>query len=112
MTSVPEPLLEPLISLMQAIVDRDYDALVRYSRGRLDANDIRRMVEEVYGGRLAMPPLDHYAHEVLMDEDDPEQKGFFLDLWDGEDIADLHMTGYLQRRPDGTFEPVLRDIAP
>jgi hypothetical protein len=113
MTSVPEPLLTPLIDLMQAVVDRDYEALVRYSRGRLDAADIRRMVEEVYGGPLAMPPLQHYNDdEVLMDENDPDEKGFFLYLWDGDAIADLHLTGYLERRPDGTFEPVLRDVAP
>jgi hypothetical protein len=76
MSTPPEALLAPLVSLMQTVVDRDYDELARLSRGRLDANDIRRMVEDVYRGRLAMPPLKHYADEVLMDEDDSDQKGF------------------------------------
>jgi hypothetical protein len=111
MEPVPEPLLKPLVALMEAVVARDYEVLANYSRGRLEAEGIRRMVEDVYGGPLAMPPPEHYA-DALMDEEDPDEKGFFLDLWDGEEIADLHLTGYVQRREDGTFEPVLRDVAP
>ena len=58
-----------------------------------------------------MPPREHYDGEnVLMD--DSASPNFALELWDGEDFADMSVIGYLEPRGDGTYEVVLRDIIP
>jgi phosphoglycolate phosphatase-like HAD superfamily hydrolase len=107
---MPEPLYEPLAGLMNAVADRDYDTLAGASAGRLNPDAIRRRLEEDYTGPLALPPREHYAEAAFVG--DPVEEGFVLDLWTGDAIADLHLTGFLERRVGGGYHALLTDILP
>jgi len=73
------------------------------------------------GGEVALldPPAhdggDHQARprprRGVLDPDHPEP-GFALELWDGDGPADMTLVGYLEPRPDGTYDDFLKDIVP
>ena len=107
-----EGMYRALESLVGLIVERRYDELVAASRGRLAPEDLRRRIEEDYPVRLIMPPREHYTVEAI--EGTSRRPGgffYFLDLWDEEGEADMHIDGELESVGDGRFIATLDDIA-
>jgi hypothetical protein len=90
------PAREALAELVELLVDGRYDELAARSRfGRPEA--LREAVEDDFGVALARPPDAHYGSALVTAADGQETRwDIFLDLWDGEGVADLHMTARLE----------------
>ena len=103
-----------LRNLVELIVDRRYDELAASSGRKLAVEDLRRRIEEDYPLRLVMPPREHYTVEAITDARIPGERVsfFFLDLWDEEGEADLHVEGELEQVDGDRFLATLADVAP
>lgn len=108
---MPEGMRRALEDLVQLIVDRRYDELAASSGGRIAVDDLRRRIEEDYPVRLVMPPPEHYTVEAITDSPGDDEWFFFLDLWDEEGEADMHIDGKLEQVGDDSFLATLDDIA-
>ena len=82
---------------MRLIVARRYDELSASSGARLAKEDLRRSIEDDYPLRLVMPPREHYTVEAISPAPREGNWFFFLDLWDEEGEADLHIDGELEQ---------------
>ena len=100
--------LEDLVGL---IVDRRWQELAASSGGRLAVDDLRRRVEDDYPLRLVMPPSEHYTVEAITHSPREGEWFFFLDLWDEEGEADMHMAGSLRLVDEDRYLATLDDIA-
>ena len=87
---------EALAELVELLVDGRYEDLAARSRfGRPEA--LREAVADDFGVTLARPPDAHYDSALVTAADGGETRwDVFLDLWDGERVADLHMTARLE----------------
>jgi hypothetical protein len=108
---MPDGMRRALEDLVALIVDRRYDELAASSDGRLAVDDLRRRIEEDYPVRLVLPPPEHYTVEAISESPRDGQWFFFLDLWDEEGEADLHIDGKLDQAGDDRFLATLDDIA-
>ncbi len=108
---MPAAMQRALEDLVALIVDRRYDELAATSGGRLAVEDLRRRIEEDYPVRLVMPPPEHYTVEAITDSPRDHVWFFFLDLWDEEGEADMHIDGELEQVADDRFLATLDDVA-
>jgi hypothetical protein len=111
---LPDPMYRPLESLVELIVDGEYEELRELSRNRLEVEDMRRRLEDEFPEALVPPPREVYRVEaVSWDDDEPDEElfKFFLELWTDDGPARLHIEGWLKAAGDG-FEAVLGDILP
>ena len=109
---MPQGMYRALEGLVRLIVERRYDELAAASRGRLAPEDLRRRIEEDYPVRLVMPPREHYTVEAITPASRrPGGLFFFLDLWDEEGEADMHIDGELESVGNDSFIATLDDTA-
>lgn len=113
---MPEDMYRALEDVVELVVDGEYDALAELSDARVSARDLSRRVEEDCPAALVLPPRSHYGVEALAKSDDPGDTGwsYFLDLWQEDGLAQLHIEGELaQSQSHGDrFTSTLHDISP
>ncbi len=110
---LPEGMLRALEDVVELVVDGDYDELSSMSKDLLEAEDLRRRVEDDCPEALVLPPREIYRVESITKSDDANDPGwaFFLDLWTETGPARLHIEGLLEESGD-RFTPILTDILP
>ncbi len=110
---MPDPIYRALQDIVGFVVDGEYDELQAASGGALDAEDLRRRVEEDCPEALVLPPRETYQVEAITKSDDPELPGwsYFLDLWTDTGRARLHIEGELEESGN-EFTATLNDILP
>jgi hypothetical protein len=108
-----DPMYRVLESLVELIVDGDYEELRELSRDRLEVEDLRRRVEDDCPEALVLPPRELYRVEAITKSEEPDEEGwtYFLDLWTEDGPARLHIEGTLEET-GGRFEATLADILP
>jgi hypothetical protein len=111
---LPDPMYHALESIVEYVVDGDYEELREASRNRLDVEDLRRRLEEECPEPLVLPPRGLYRVEAITRADDPNADGwaFFLELWTEAGPARLHIEGELEESDDGRFVATLSDVLP
>ena len=110
---MPDAMQRVLEDVVELVVDGDYDELSALSRNRLDAEDLRRRVEDECPEALVLPPREVYRVEAITKSDEPDAPGwaYFLDLWTETGPARLHIEGELEES-GGRFTATLDDILP
>ena len=110
---MPDPMYRALEDLVELVVDGDYGELRVASRYRLDAEDLRRRVEDECPESLVLPPREIYRVEAITKSDDAEEPGwaYFLELWTETGPARLHIEGELEESGE-RFTLTLNDILP
>ncbi|HYI17826.1 MAG TPA: hypothetical protein VD836_03910 [Solirubrobacteraceae bacterium] len=110
---MPDPMYRALEDLVELVVDGDYGELRVASRYRLDAEDLRRRVEDDCPESLVLPPREIYRVEAITKSDDAEEPGwaYFLELWTETGPARLHIEGELEESGE-RFTLTLNDILP
>jgi hypothetical protein len=110
---MPDPMYRALEGIVELVVDGDYDELRALSRNRLDAEDLRRRVEDDCPEGLVLPPREIYRVEAITKSDDPDERGwaYFLELWTETGPARLHIEGELEEAGE-RFTATLDDILP
>ena len=110
---MPDPMYRVLEDIVELVVDGDYDELSDVSRNRLDAEDLRRRVEDDCPEALVLPPREIYRVEAITKSDEPDEPGwaYFLDLWTETGPARLHIEGELEESGE-RFTATLTDILP
>ena len=108
-----EPMYKVLEDLVEYVVDGDYDELREASNNLLDAEDMRRRVEDDCPEALVLPPREIYRVEAIAKSDEPDDESwaFFLDLWTEDGPARLHIEGVLEATA-GRYTATLNDILP
>lgn len=113
--ALPDGMYQALESIVEQVVDGEWDDLSEGSSGMLSAEDLRRRVEDEVPEPLTLPPRSHYGVEAISRSDeleDGEGWAFFLDLWAEDKPARLHIEGALVLTADERFLVALGDIAP
>jgi hypothetical protein len=110
---MPEPMYRALESVVDLVVDGEYEELRVASGGRLAVEDLRRRIEDDCPESLVLAPRELYGVEAITKSDDPDLPGwaYFLDLWTDAGPARLHIEGELEESGEG-FTPTLNDILP
>jgi hypothetical protein len=110
---VPDPMYKALETVVELVVDGDYEELREASRNLLDVEDLRRRVEDDCPQALVLPPRELYRVNAVDKSDEPDVEGwtYFLDLWTEEGPAILHIEGELEET-GGRFTATLSDILP
>ena len=110
---MPDPMYRALEGIVELVVDGDYDELRVLSRNRLEAEDLRRRVEDDCPEGLVLPPREIYRVEAITKSDDPDEPGwaYFLELWTETGPARLHIEGELEEAGE-RFTATLDDILP
>ena len=110
---MPDPMYRVLEDIVELVVDGDYYELSDVSRNRLDAEDLRRRVEDDCPEALVLPPRELYRVEAITKSDEPDEPGwaYFLDLWTETGPARLHIEGELEESGE-RFTATLTDILP
>jgi hypothetical protein len=110
---MPDAMYRALEAVVELVVDGEYDDLAQLSDGRLDAEDLRRRVEDDCPASLVLPPREHYVVEAIAKSDESGDTGwsYFLDLWDEHGAAQLHIEGELEESGE-RFRTTLGDIGP
>jgi hypothetical protein len=110
---MPDPMQHVLESIVELVVDGDYEELREISGDRLEVEDLRRRIEDDCPEALVLPPRDIYRVEAITRSDDPDEQGwtFFLDLWTEDGPARLHIEGWLEET-GGRFSATLTDVLP
>ncbi len=110
---MPDAMYRVLESIVELVVDGDYEELSVVSRDRLDVEDLRRRVEDDCPEPLVLPPRGVYRVEAIAKSDDPDEPGwaYFLDLWTETGPARLHIEGELEESGE-RFTATLNDILP
>jgi hypothetical protein len=111
---LPDGMYRALENVVELIVDGEWDDLHELSANRLNAEDIRRRVEDDVPEALVLPPRSHYGVEAITPSEEADDEGwsFFLDLWTEEGPARLHVEGALVMTADERFLVALGDIQP
>ena len=112
---LPDGMYRALETIVEQVVDGEWDDLSEVSSGMLSAEDLRRRVEDEVPEPLTLPPRSHYGVEAISRSDeleDGEGWAFFLDLWAEDKPARLHIEGALVLTADERFLVALGDIAP
>jgi hypothetical protein len=112
---LPEGMYRALETIVEQVVDGEWEDLSEVSSGVLSAEDLRRRVEDDVPEALTLPPRSHYGVEAISRSDeleDGEGWAFFLDLWAEERPARLHIEGALVLTADERFLVALGDILP
>jgi hypothetical protein len=111
---LPDPIYKALEDLVELVVDGKYEDLSELSgEAELDADELRRRVEDDCPEAFVLPPREHYVVEAISKSDDPGDPGwaYFLDLWAEDGPAQLHLEGELHPSGD-RFNVTLSDILP
>jgi hypothetical protein len=110
---MPDAMYLALEDVIELIVDGEYDDLNELSGDRLDVEDLRRRVEDECPAALVLPPREHYLVEAISKTDESGETGwaYFLDLWEEDGPARLHIEGELEQSGD-SYRTTLDDIAP
>ena len=110
---MPEAMYRTLEDVVELVVDGDYEELRVLSRNRLEAEDLRRRVEDDCPESLVLPPREIYQVETITKSDDPDVPGwaYFLDLWTETGPARLHIEGEIEESGE-RFTVTLNDILP
>jgi hypothetical protein len=110
---MPEPMYLALESVVDLVVDGEYEDLRAMSDDELEVEDLRRRVEDDCPEALVLPSREIYRVEAITKSDDPSLPGwaYFLDLWTETGPARLHIEGELEES-DGRFTATLTDILP
>jgi hypothetical protein len=110
---LPDPMYRVLESVVELVVDGEYEDLRELSGNRLDVEDLRRRVEDDCPEALVLPPREVYRIEAITKSDEPDEEGwtFFLELWTEDGPARLHIEGELVES-GASFEATLNDILP
>jgi hypothetical protein len=110
---MPEPMQRVLETIVDYVVDGEWEELAEASGGRLAVEDLRRRVEDDCPEALVLPGRDIYGVEAITKSDDPGLPGwaYFLDLWTETGPARLHIEGELTES-DGRYSATLTDILP
>jgi hypothetical protein len=112
---MPEGMYRALEDVVELVVDGDYEALNAISDDRLSVRDLRRRVEDDCPAALVLPPREHYRIEAISRSDDSGDTGwsYFLDLWQDDGLAQLHIEGELaQSQSEERYTTTLHDVAP
>ena len=110
---MPEPMQRALETIVDLVVDGEYEDLRTLSDDRLAVEDLRRRVEDDCPEALILPSREAYPVEAITKSDDPGLPGwaYFLDLRTETGPARLHLEGELTES-DGRFSATLGDILP
>jgi hypothetical protein len=110
---LPDPMYRALESIVEFVVDGDYEELREASGDRLEVEDMRRRVEDECPEALVLPPRGVYRVEAIAKSEEPgdESWSYFLDLWTDDGPARLHLEGTLEET-SGRFTAALTDILP
>lgn len=110
---MPDGMHRVLEDIVELVVDGDYEELRALSRNLLNAEDLRRRVEDECPEALVLPPREIYRVEAITKSDDPGMPGwaYFLDLWTETGPARLHIEGEIEESGDG-YTATLTDILP
>jgi hypothetical protein len=110
---LPDPMYRALESIVEFVVDGDYEELREASGDRLEVEDMRRRVEDECPEALVLPPRGAYRVEAIAKSEEPgdESWSYFLDLWTDDGPARLHLEGTLEET-SGRFTARLDDIVP
>ena len=110
---MPDPMYQALESIVELVVDGDYEELREASGNRLEIEDLRRRCEDDLPESLVLPPREIYAVEAITKSDEPDEEGwtYFLDLWTEEGPALLHIEGEIEET-GGRYSATLADIVP
>ena len=110
---VPDPMYRALEDIVELVVDGDYGELRVAARYRLEAEDLRRRVEDECPESLVLPPREIYRVEAITKSEDPDEPGwaYFLELWTETGPARLHIEGELEESGE-RFTATLNDILP
>jgi hypothetical protein len=108
-----DPMYAALETLVELVVDGDYEELREASGDRLEVEDLRRRLEDDCPEALVLPPREVYRVEAITRSDEPDEEGwtFFLDLWTEDGPARLHIEGWLEET-GGRFSATLTDVLP
>ena len=111
---LPENMFKVLESIVELVVDGEYDELRELSHDSLEVEDLRRRVEDDCPEALVLPPREVYRVEAISKSDEPEEPGwsFFLELWTDDGPARLHIEGWIDEENDGRLAAALADILP
>ena len=109
---MPDAMYRALESVVELVVDGDYDELRELSRNRLEVEDLRRRVEDDCPEALVLPPREIYRVEAVTKAEDAEGWTYFLDLWTETGPARLHIVGEIEEDSGGRYEVTLTDILP
>jgi len=110
---MPDAMFRALETIVELVVDGDYEELSVVSRNRLEVEDLWRRIEDDCPEALVLPPRESYRVEAITKSDDPDEPGwaFFLDLWTETGPARLHIEGELEESGE-SFTATLTDILP
>jgi hypothetical protein len=110
---LPENMFKVLESIVELVVDGEYDELRELSHDSLEVEDLRRRVEDDCPEALVLPPREVYRVEAITKSDEADQPGwaFFLDLWTETGPARLHIEGELEESGE-RYTTTLTDILP
>jgi hypothetical protein len=110
---MPDAMYRALESIVELVVDGDYEELRVLSRNRLEVEDLRRRVEDDCPEALVLPPREIYRVEAITKSDDADMPGwaYFLELWTDNGPARLHIEGELEESGE-RFTTTLNDIVP
>ncbi len=110
---LPDPMYRALESIVEFVVDGDYEELREASGDRLGVEDMRRRLEDECPEALVLPPRGVYRVEAIAKSEEPgdESWSYFLDLWTDDGPARLHLEGTLEET-SGRFRATLDDIVP
>jgi hypothetical protein len=110
---MPDAMYRALESVVELVVDGDYEELRLLSRNRLEVEDLRRRVEDDCPEALVLPPREIYRVEAITKSDDADMPGwaYFLELWTDNGPARLHIEGELEESGE-RFTTTLNDIVP
>lgn len=110
---MPEPMYRALASIVDLVVDGEYEELRELSGDRLRVEDLRRRVEVDCPEALVLASRETYTVEAITKSDDPELPGwaYFLDLWTETGPARLHIEGELEES-GSAFAATLNDVLP
>jgi hypothetical protein len=112
---LPDGMYNALETVVEAVVDGEWEDLSELSSGLLQKEDLRRRVEDEVPEALTLPPRSHYGVEAISrseELEDGEGWAFFLDLWAERSPARLHIEGALVLTADERFLVALTDILP
>ena len=110
---LPDPMIKVLEDLVELVVDGDYAELAELSNETLEADDLRRRVDDDCPEAYTMPPPEVYRVEAVTKSDDPQEPGwaYFLELWTETGPARLHLEGEVTET-NGRYAATLLDIVP
>jgi hypothetical protein len=110
---LPDAMIKVLEDMVELVVDGDYEELADLSNDTLEADDLRRRVDDDCPEAYTMPPREIYRVEAVTRSDDPQDPGwaYFLELWTETGPARLHIEGEVTET-DGRYAATLLDIVP